>query len=262
MTPQAKARERLRILAASLRGAAKHPSEAESIHRVRVSIRRFTQVLRVFDGLFPHSRKMRRRLRGVMDLFGEVRNCDIASEVLAAAGVQPDPALEKRLKRRRAGAQSGLAKLLTERDTRAGMRRWRGWLTAKGDRQGTAQVLPRLAREFSAAGRAAAKTGAGFDQMHKFRLLVKRYRYTAEILGGKTGGPPVDVLRGLQEHLGAINDCVTTADLIDDLERSAAEKRRIKTAVNRLLARRAAEFRAYWRSRFNTPPGTKSRRKK
>ena len=42
-----------------------------------------------------------------MDLCGEARNCDVALEVLDEAGVPPDAALEKRLKRRRASAAPG-----------------------------------------------------------------------------------------------------------------------------------------------------------
>jgi CHAD domain-containing protein len=78
--------------------------------------------------------------------------------------------------------------------------------------------------------------------MHKFRLVVKRYRYTLEILQQ----PPIDTLRGLQERLGAINDCVTAVDVIDDINLSVTAKRRIKAALSRLLDRRRAEFRAYW----------------
>lgn len=262
-----KARERLRTLAASLRRAAKNPGEPESIHRLRVSIRRFTQVLRVFGGppgssiRLSHSRKMRRRLRGLMALCGDARNCDIALEVLASAGVPADLALERRLKHRRARAGRELAKLLTEGDARTGMRRWRAWLTAKPGRpakqpRGAAsvpQVLPALSRKFMAAGRAAAKAGAGFEQMHEFRLLVKRYRYTLEILGGKApAGIRIETLEGLQERLGAINDCVTTAGLMDEMNLSASQTRKIKAAVNALLARRTAEFRAYWRTTRRT----------
>jgi CHAD domain-containing protein len=247
------ARERLRILAASLRYTAKHPGKPESIHDLRVAIRRFTQVLRVFDGVFDHSRKMRRRLRTLMDLCGDARNCDIALEVLSSAGVPVDHGLVRRLRQRRARAGRELARHIEDWHVRSLIRRWLGWLTATEDQPRTAKMLPRLAREFSRAGAAAARAGAGFRQMHKFRLLVKRYRYTAEILGGKTGGPPVDVLRGLQERLGAINDCVTTADLIDDIGVSPGENRKIKAAVNRLVTRRAADFRIFWRESRRTP---------
>jgi CHAD domain-containing protein len=268
-----KARERLQILADSLRRAAKHPGKAESIHDLRVAIRRFTQVLRVFDGLFNHPRKMRHALRGVMDLCGEARNCDIAPGVLTDAGVPPDSGLEKRLKRRRARAGRDLAKLLDRWRVHSHMRLWQEWLRAQpsdaqpGDAQAH-ELLPRLSREFFTAGREAAKAGAGFRRMHRFRLLVKKLRYTIEIVGGEvlgSGEAQLDRLRGLQERLGAINDCVTTADLIDDIGLGAGGRRKIKAALNRLLERRAVDFRIYWRIQVSpkrTASRTRSRRKK
>jgi CHAD domain-containing protein len=263
-----KARERLQILAASLRKAAKHPGKAESIHDLRVAIRRFTQVLRVFDGLFSHPRRMRHHLRGVMDLCGEARNCDIAPEVLDEAGVPANSGLEKRLKQRRARAGRDLAKLLDRWRVHSHMRLWEEWLkTQPGDAQ-PLQLLPRLSREFFTAGREAAKAGAGFRQMHRFRLLVKKVRYTIEIVGGEvlgSGEAQLDRLRGLQERLGAINDCVTTADLIDDIGTGAGGRRKIKAALNRLLERRAVDFRIYWRMQVSpkrTASRVKSRRTK
>lgn len=254
-TPESKARERLKALSASLRRAAKHPGEAESIHRLRVAIRRFTQVLRVFGGQFEHTKKMRRSLRGLMDLCGEARNCDVALEVLEAAGVPPQPALKNRLKRRRVRAEGELAEQLKDGDLRASMRHWRGWLKTAG---GPPEVkTPALASrnaaaswppEFLQSGRAAARAGADFAQMHKFRLMVKKLRYTLELLG--SGGAHIEELRGLQERLGSINDCVTTADLMVHMKLTGADRRRIKAALDRLLAQRAVEFRAHWRGHF------------
>ena len=55
----------------------------------------------------------------------------------------------------------------------------------------------------------------------------------------------------LQDRLGAINDCVTTADYRRRHRSSGhAERRKIKAALNRLLERRAADFRIYWRVQF------------
>lgn len=243
---ESKARERLRALSASLRRAAKHPGQAESIHRLRVAIRRFTQVLRVFGKQFEHHRKMRRGLRGIMDLCGAARDCDVALDVLEASGAPAEPALKSRLKRRRVRAERQLAKLLQDGELRASMRHWRGWLKAKaGDADAVKVMLPQ-AREFLNAGRAAASSRADFPQMHKFRLMVKKFRYTLEILG--SGGAQIEDLRGLQERLGSINDCVTTADLMVHLKLTGSEQRRINAALDRLLAQRAAEFQAYWRA--------------
>lgn len=240
---EAKARERLQALAASLRRAAKRPAEAESIHRLRVSIRRFTQVLRVFGRGFEHTRRMRRRLRGLMDLCGAVRNCDIAGEVLKAAQAPVDRTLRARLKRRRRLAGRDLARSLQDGTLRVHMRHWSGWLkTYEGE---TPRPPFPLSREFVRAGSTAAQAGAEYSQMHEFRLMVKKLRYTLEILG--CPDQELVLLRGLQERLGAINDCVTTADLISDIKLPPSRQRQIKAALNRLLARRAAEFRLYWR---------------
>ncbi len=87
---------------------------------------------------------------------------------------------------------------------------------------------------------------ATFAVMHEFRLLVKRYRYTLEILGGPKNR--IELLRRFQERLGAINDCVTTGALLAESGVEGADLRRIKTALNRLLARRTVEFRIFWRN--------------
>lgn len=254
-TAAQKARQNLKTLIAALRVTAKNPGKEKPIHDLRVAIRRFTQVLRVFGSRFEHPRKMRRRLRGVMDLCGEVRNCDIAAEVLEAAEAPAKPTLRSRLKRRRARAGRDLARLLKEGELREDMRRWRGWLKAPtGDRAAIRAPWP-LSGEFFRAGTVAASAGAAYRQMHKFRLMVKKLRYTLEILGAEPA--QIAPLRGLQERLGSINDCVTTADLLSDMKQPAAEQRRIKSALNRLLARRTVEFRMYWRSQFGRERNTR-----
>jgi CHAD domain-containing protein len=61
----------------------------DSIHDLRVAIRRFTQSLRIFRDFFPRTeaKRVRAQLSELMDLAGEVRNRDIAIELLAKAGV-------------------------------------------------------------------------------------------------------------------------------------------------------------------------------
>lgn len=247
-----KAQERLKALASALRATSKQPGDVEAIHHLRVSIRRFTQVLRVYGDRFEHTRRMRRRLRSLMDLCGAVRNYDIAPEVLAAAGAPVDAELRQLLKRKRTRAGKDLAGLLKRWGIRPTVRRWSDWLSADAaapePERAKSGVLAPLHREFKRAGNAAATAGAGTTQMHRFRLLVKRLRYSLEILGGSRA--ELGRLRGLQERLGAINDTVTTADLIVELKLAPAAQRKIRTALNRLLAKRAAEFRIYWRAHY------------
>jgi CHAD domain-containing protein len=146
----------------------------------------------------------------------------------------------------RSRTERALVKRLAEKDTLADLRRWRTWLRAESTAPPPTDVLPKLSRDFSKAGTAAVSAQATFAQMHEFRLLVKRYRYTLEILGGpKTR---IELLRRFQERLGAINDCVTTGALIAECGVEGADLRRIKTALNRLLASRTVEFRIFWRN--------------
>src|ERR1017187_6125566 len=78
--------------------------DADSIHDLRVAIRRLSRCLRVFAPFFPVGswKKIRRQLAGLMKATGEVRDRDIALQLLAEARVSPraatatPPAAERR----------------------------------------------------------------------------------------------------------------------------------------------------------------------
>jgi CHAD domain-containing protein len=61
--------------------------DADAVHDLRVTIRRFGQSLRVFAPYLPkHAvRQVRAQLRHIIDLAGEVRNRDITLELLTEA---------------------------------------------------------------------------------------------------------------------------------------------------------------------------------
>jgi CHAD domain-containing protein len=70
--------------------------DEESIHDLRVAIRRFGRSLRVFSQYVPRkpSREVRKKLRHMMELAGEARNRDIALALLRKAGIDaPAPAV-------------------------------------------------------------------------------------------------------------------------------------------------------------------------
>jgi CHAD domain-containing protein len=94
-------------------------AEASSIHDLRVVIRRLSRCLRVFAQFYPGDswKRLRGRLRVLMDASGAVRDLDIAVALLGEAGVPRCTAL--------------LARLYVERRKRsrvllAEVRRWRG----------------------------------------------------------------------------------------------------------------------------------------
>jgi CHAD domain-containing protein len=99
----------------------------DEIHNLRVSIRRFAQCLRTFDEFFPRGKqkKIRKRMKEIMKLAGEVRNRDIALEILKDAGVPAGSAAARLLSGERERAGRELASALKRWRRRDFSRRWR-----------------------------------------------------------------------------------------------------------------------------------------
>ena len=104
--------------------------DADSVHDLRVSIRRLTQCLRIFGQFFPLERgkKLQRKLSAVMDLASAVRDRDIALELLAAARIPSDSALAQALSQERAGAGRSLVARLERWRRRGYHEKWRSRL--------------------------------------------------------------------------------------------------------------------------------------
>ena len=121
------ARERastlLRRLAYRMNRAAKL-RDADSIHDLRVSIRRFEQCLNIFHQFFPGHRKIHRRLHKIMQLSGEVRNRDIALDLLKQAGQPARSVLADRLRRERKEFQADLMAAFDRWGERDVFRKW------------------------------------------------------------------------------------------------------------------------------------------
>ena len=79
----------LRRLAVQINRAAKSADE-EAIHDLRVVIRRLSRCLRVFSMFYPGNswKRLRRRLRTLMDSAAVVRDLDITAELVARAGAE------------------------------------------------------------------------------------------------------------------------------------------------------------------------------
>jgi len=104
--------------------------DADVVHDLRVSIRRFNQGLRVFRQFFPDrdARKIRRRLRAVMKTAAKVRNLDIAAELCENANLSRTTSLYRALAAPRADAIRELHDLLRRWDARNVSSRWRARL--------------------------------------------------------------------------------------------------------------------------------------
>jgi CHAD domain-containing protein len=115
-----------------LRGLASHVNraartgDAEAIHDLRVAIRRLSRCLRVFARFYPARswKPMRRRLSGLMDACGSVRDRDIAIELLEKAGVPAASPLIQQLDRERRAADEKLRRELRRWKARGSWRQW------------------------------------------------------------------------------------------------------------------------------------------
>src|SRR6266511_2864716 len=83
---------------------AERGGEAEAIHDLRVAIRRLSRCLRVFSQFYTGSgwKKLRRRLKELMDACGSVRDRDIAIALLTKADFPPTSIVIRRLRLDRA----------------------------------------------------------------------------------------------------------------------------------------------------------------
>jgi CHAD domain-containing protein len=108
----------LRRLAYQLNRTARD-GDADSIHDLRVAIRRLSRCLRVFAAFFPGDswKKVRHQLAELMEAAGRVRDRDIALQLLAEAGISARAAIATRL----AGERRK-----TSRELLLEIRRWKG----------------------------------------------------------------------------------------------------------------------------------------
>jgi CHAD domain-containing protein len=111
-------------------GRASGSSGAGTVHDLRVSVRRLAQCLQVFAQFFPRAKakRIRARLKRMLDEASEVRNRDVAAALLAKAGVAPEAALALELARERREAARQLTADLRHWMRRHSFRKWRSWL--------------------------------------------------------------------------------------------------------------------------------------
>ena len=104
-----------------------HSGDAESIHDLRVSIRRFSRCLRVFSQFYPNGtwRKLRSQLSELMSMAGAVRDRDVALELLADAKISERASAVTRLRAERERLVAELIEELRRRKSRDFSRRWR-----------------------------------------------------------------------------------------------------------------------------------------
>jgi CHAD domain-containing protein len=198
---------------------------ADVVHDVRVSIRRFTQAIAVCKPCLPGKdmRKIRRRLTKIMVAAGEVRNCDVALKFMTKSRLPDAVQLQSKVQGHRKPSARILLSELKRWTAGHTFVRWRAVLEAalagNGDAFGETaieevarQTLRRMAKDFLERGNEAASSKASPEDLHRFRIVAKKFRYTLELFGplyGSSLNGGMARIRRAQTLLGDVNDCVT-----------------------------------------------------
>jgi CHAD domain-containing protein len=116
----------LRRLAAQVKRTAAS-ADADSVHDLRVAIRRLSRALRAFAQFFPGKRwkRIRKELAALMRVAAVLRDTDVALELLEKAGVGKRAGVALALQRRRRAAEADLRRELHLWQGRNFSRQWR-----------------------------------------------------------------------------------------------------------------------------------------
>ena len=256
--------ELLTKMAEAFKKAQQHPGPG-AIHDVRVSIRRLRQCLDVFGARFPKQtvEKIDNRVHKVLKAAGELRNFDIALELLKQSK-HADKKMMGALREDRKDGGDAIQERLANLSEKNSIEKWRAKLlpAADSDDRGedaskeARRLLPRLATQFFDAGERAANPDCPPALMHKFRIRSKKFRYTLELFAPLYGDElekRMDALREVQTRLGDINDCVATVDLLKDYQRhSGDESAALIANLEKHAIQKTAAFRRWWTKSFHT----------
>ncbi len=129
------------------------------------------------------------------------------------------------------------------------------WNASDSAGENARRILPRLAKDFFALGRVANRPEATPAQLHGFRLVAKRFRYTLELFEPMYGpmlATRLEQVRKIQGLLGERQDCVV---LSERLSRQAGDDAPTRAVLAKLVAEGHAleeKFRRYWRETFDS----------
>jgi len=230
--------------------------EMDRIHDVRVATRRLIQGLVAFEHLLRkrQAAKLRKRVKHLLSLAGDVRDCDIALKLLSRKAEGREALLAK-IERRRSSAvkewKSATRSWLARHDALP----WKEDGPQLSFEEVAAATLPSAIKKFFADGKKVASGKIRARELHRFRVAAKKFRYTLELFAN-VYGPALDErmadLRAVQTALGDVNDYRAARDLFEKLD--ADEE--LTSGLRKKQRKRTEEFRLLWEERF-APRGTR-----
>ena len=236
-------------------GSAIRRRDAGSIHDLRVSIRRFTQALKLFRDYFgtKETKRMRRRLKGSMSVAGELRDVDIALKLLSNRSASDPDSVRERLQQRRKETERRLVSELKRWRAHGWSAKWRNGLRAARatNPSGTvdelcAEKIAPMVKKLLKRGSEAARKNASSGELHEFRITAKGFRYTLEIFSsvyGARAGGALSQITAVQDLLGAVNDCRIVRAMVSELGGDV----KFEAALKRRQLSKTQEFRKAWK---------------
>jgi CHAD domain-containing protein len=225
--------------------------DAESLHQLRIGLRRLRAALSVYRELIPSTlrRSWAHRLRSLERGVSSARDWDaLAEEIGNSCGGQADFGSllrEARVRQEKSHRDSrqvlggaALTRIITEIGCYAADQSHASGTDEKSYEE---QLLPFARRLLSLRDRKVRRAGRGLRklkiaELHKLRIRIKKLRYAAEFFAGlwsKTASEPyLASLRGLQDELGLLQDATTGVSLLTVIER-----RRLKPSSMHMRAR-------------------------
>ncbi len=220
----------------------------ESIHQMRVALRRLRSGLALFEKALPNAgfEPFRAQAKSIASAMGPARDQDAFCALVEEGPLTALPrdasfdALLAASAARRAQAYDAARALLRDPETSRFVLHLQAFVALRGWRNGLSPAdLAKLldsARRFACVSlerldRRARKRGKGLvdlapEQRHNVRIALKNLRYASDFFGSLFGDPRgvkkfAQTIGALQDSLGAYNDAVVAAETIAHLEQEA-----------------------------------------
>lgn len=228
----------------------------DDFHDARVATRRLRSALRVLEESQADSARLRAaEMRRLGRRLGRVRDLDVLLArvndfaVGGAEGSHDLTALSKDLRSRRASARRRVVRLLENGRLRKKLRVLAKELEASDEAiagLGRSIVLARARRLLALATNPAT---ASEEELHRYRIRVKRFRYTLELsVGGGRAAQLLDEAKRIQDQLGLLNDAFVAEAMVKSFvdsypqHRNSAELSALAAACREGQVRRRADL--------------------
>ncbi|ALK95546.1 hypothetical protein AB595_20775 [Massilia sp. WF1] len=242
--------------------------EVESLHQMRVGLRRLRAAMAMVKGMVQLPAPLADEVEWLAGELGDARNWDVFIESLLPGLPVPDehkPALARVAVAAREEAERHRARVRAA----VGSPRYTGlmlglgaWIAGQGWKQADSipqdapadaleqkvlKAAPRLVQHAAARVRKRAR---GFDlkqpeSLHKVRIAAKKERYAREFFEalshGKKEARRHDLLTGMQDELGLLNDSVVARGLVAQLRERVPQEQALLGFIEGVLAVRALD---------------------